>query len=55
MNLRVFRGEYAVLNSADRKGFHHEAHEGHEDKVNQQNINYFHNLRVFRGEYAVLR
>ena len=29
-------------------------HEGHEDKANQKNINYFHNLRVLRGEYAVL-
>jgi len=32
-------------------------HEGHEDKANQKNINYFNNLcalRVLCGEHAVL-
>ena len=35
----------------------HEAHEGHEDKANQKNMNYYYNLRALRelrGEYAVL-
>ena len=29
-------------------------YEGHEDKANQKNINYFNNLRVLCGEHAVL-